>query len=254
MIWLARRRADLAAGIGLLTRLPAGWLSMDAAGMDLGRSVWTWPLVGLALGAMGGLVLGGLASVGLDRHLAAAWAVALQILLTGGLHEDGLADTADGFGGGRDRERKLAIMRDSRIGSYGALALGMGLLIRVTAAAAAPHPAIAMTLAGGLGRAAMAGLSATMKPARQDGLAATLPGIPRPALAACLLIPLAAALLVLPVGRALQSCGAAALAAILLGRLARQQIGGLTGDVLGATAIGVECCILTLLSIAAAPA
>ncbi|MFW7267432.1 adenosylcobinamide-GDP ribazoletransferase [Gluconacetobacter sp. Hr-1-5] len=253
MNWWDRRRADLAAGIGLLTRFPVGWLSSGGAGMDLGRSVWTWPLVGLCLGAAGGQVLDRLASMGLERHLAAAWAVALLLVLTGGLHEDGLADTADGFGGGRDPARKLAIMRDSRIGSYGAMALGMALLVRVTAAAAAPHPAVAMAVAGGLGRAAMAALSATMTPARQDGLAATLLRIPRPALTACLLAPFFAALLVLPAGIALQSCFVAVVATFLLGRLARQQIGGLTGDVLGATAISVECCVLSLLSVAVPP-
>lgn len=259
MNWLGRRRADLAAGIGLLTRLPVGWLSPDNTGADdfrasLGRSIWTWPLVGLALGATGGLALGVLALAGLERHLAAAWAVALLMLLTGGLHEDGLADTADGFGGGRDRARKLAIMRDSRIGSYGAMALGMALLIRVASAAAAPHLVIAMAIAGGLGRAAMAGLSSALPPARQDGLAATLPRTPRPALAVCLLIPVMMALLLLPCGIALQACLASVLTTVLLGLLARQQIGGVTGDVLGATAISVECCVLSLLSIAPPPA
>ncbi|MBB2205149.1 adenosylcobinamide-GDP ribazoletransferase [Gluconacetobacter takamatsuzukensis] len=252
MSWLGRRRADLAAGIGLLTRLPVGWLSAGGA-FDLGRSVWTWPLVGMALGATGGLAVDGLAAMGLARSLAAAWAVALLMLLTGGLHEDGLADMADGFGGGRDRARKLAIMRDSRIGSYGAMALGMALLIRVIAAAAAPHPAVAMAIAGGLGRAAMGGLCRAMKPARTDGLAAALPRIPRPALAACLLAPVAAALLLLPAGRALQACVAAAVVAALLGRLAQRQVGGLTGDVLGATAVCVDCCVLSLAGIAGPP-
>lgn len=251
MNWPNRRRADLAAGIGLLTRLPAGWLSAGEAEMDLGRSVWTWPLVGMVLGAIGGQLLSRLVSMGLERHLAAAWAVALLVVLTGGLHEDGLADTADGFGGGRDKGRKLAIMRDSRIGSYGAMALGMALLIRVTAAAATPDPAIAMAVAGGLGRAAMAALSSVMKPARQDGLAATLRHIPRPALAASLLAPVLIALLLLPAGIALQACFVAVGTTILIGRLSQQQIGGLTGDVLGATAVTVECCVLSLLSIAA---
>ena len=67
--------------------------------------------------------------------LTAGWALAALVLLTGGFHEDGLADTADGFGGGRTRERKLEIMRDSRIGSYGALALVLSVGIRAAALA-----------------------------------------------------------------------------------------------------------------------
>ena len=119
--------------------------------MNLGRAIRTWPLADRALGATGGQILDRLVSMEPERHLAAARAIALLIVLTGGLHEDGLADTADGFSGGRDKARKRAIMRDSRIASYGAMALGTARLIRMTAAITVPPPAVAV--ACGLGRA-----------------------------------------------------------------------------------------------------
>ncbi|ACI50955.1 cobalamin 5'-phosphate synthase [Gluconacetobacter diazotrophicus PA1 5] len=250
MTWLTRVRADLATGLGLLTRLPVSWLARGSTGVDLARSAWTWPLAGLAIGALGGTVLTVLAEAGIGRLPAAGWAVAAQILLTGGLHEDGLADMADGFGGGRDAARKLAIMRDSRVGSYGVMALGLALLIRATAAADLPHPVAAMAVAGGLGRAAMAGLVAVLPPARQDGMAATMTRIPPPVLVASLLTPVIAARLTLTQFQTGSVCLAACAAAILMGRMARRQVGGQTGDILGATALIIECSVLSVLTAA----
>ncbi|WP_264811937.1 adenosylcobinamide-GDP ribazoletransferase, partial [Gluconacetobacter johannae] len=214
MSWIARRRADLLAGLGLLTRLPVGWLARGAGPVDMARSVWTWPLAGLGVGVVGGGVLAVLSLAGVPRLPAAGWAVAVQILLTGGLHEDGLADMADGFGGGRDRARKLEIMRDSRIGAYGVLALVLSLLLRVTAAAAAAHPIAAMAVAGTLSRAAMTGVLAALPPARGDGIAGTMGRIPRPALGAGLLVAaLVAACLPPTPARAGAACVAAAVSA-----------------------------------------
>src|SRR5271168_821970 len=100
----------------LLTRLPVG----RSGGSDLARTVWAFPVVGLVVGLLGGLVYWALARLGVPAFLAASWAFVAILLVTGAFHEDGLADTVDGFGGGRTRERKLEIMRDSRIGAYGA--------------------------------------------------------------------------------------------------------------------------------------
>ncbi|MBB2200114.1 adenosylcobinamide-GDP ribazoletransferase [Gluconacetobacter tumulisoli] len=249
MNWLARRRADLLAGLGLLTRLPIGWLARGAGPVDMARSVWTWPLAGMGVGAVGGTVLALLSTAGVPRLPAAGWAVAVQILLTGALHEDGLADMADGLGGGRDRDRKLAIMRDSRVGAYGVLALGLSLLVRVPAAAAAPHPLAAMTVAGALSRSAMAGVLAALPPARGDGIAGTMGHIPRGALGACLLVPALLACLVTPARAAAAGLGTI-LSAVVIARLARRQIGGQTGDVLGGTASIAECAVLTMMAAA----
>src|SRR5437763_523525 len=98
-----------------------------------GAACWALPLIGLIVGAIAALVLLGAAWIGMTPAVAAGLALAAAVLVTGGLHEDGLADTADGLGGGKDRDHKLAIMRDSRIGSYGVLALMLTLGLRWSA-------------------------------------------------------------------------------------------------------------------------
>ena len=131
MIGPAALRAlnDIRMGFLILTRVPAGTI----AGLvpTMGASAWTWPLVGAFVGGISALVWGLGLYLGLPPLPAAALAILAGTVATGGLHEDGLADLADGFGGGRDKARRLEIMRDSRIGSYGALAIGFSLLIRV---------------------------------------------------------------------------------------------------------------------------
>ncbi len=188
--------------------------------------------------------------LGIPATIGAAWTLAASLLLTGGLHEDGLADTADGFGGGNTPARKLEIMRDSRIGSYGALALMLSLGIRGASVAALRQPEAvfaALVAAGALGRGALIGLLCLLRPVRQDGLGASLGRI-RPL--AC------AAGLALAIGCAMAPGGACGLAAIttasfstlIVAALAWRQIGGYTGDVLGAGEQVVECVVLTILA------
>ena len=169
--------------------------------------------------------------------LAALLAVAAQVLLTGGLHEDGLADIADGFGGGRTRADKLRILRDSRIGSFGAMALMLALLARIGALAALASPALvaaALIAAGAASRAALPVIMVSIAPARDEGLAVAA-GRPHPLRAAAgAAIAILAALAVLPPAMATAGLVAAAGAALATGLLARRQIGGHTGDVLGA--------------------
>ena len=112
-----------------LTRFPVG--SSIAPTTKLSATVWTFPLVGALVGLFGGMMFVICNWIGLPVWLSAGAAIGATYLATGGLHEDGLADVADGFGGGTDRERKLAIMRDSRIGSYGVAAMVFSMLMRI---------------------------------------------------------------------------------------------------------------------------
>jgi adenosylcobinamide-GDP ribazoletransferase len=221
--------------LAFLTRLPVpdrrAW-----ADTDLAASVPLFPAVGALIGLAGA---GGYALavwVGLPPWPAAAIALATTIWLSGGLHEDGLADFADGLGGGRTRADKLRIMRDPRIGTYGAIALVLALLLRAGALAALAAPwavGAALVAAAAVSRAALPAIMATLPNARTDGLAAGA-GRPHPlrAAAAVLIAALIATLLL----------GGAAPAALLAGAggalgvavLARRQIAGYTGDVLGA--------------------
>src|SRR5581483_1985388 len=118
-------RDDLVTASLFLTRLPLARLLRappPASAEALTHALRAFPLVGAAIGLIAALVYWVAALFGLAPLPGALLAVGATVLLTGGLHEDGLADCADGFGGGRDRDSKLAIMRDSRIGSYGVLA------------------------------------------------------------------------------------------------------------------------------------
>ena len=155
-----------------LTRLPAGAPARSAP--PLAASAPMFPLIGALIGAAGGLVFALAAGLGLPPMLAALLAVAAQVLLTGGLHEDGLADIADGFGGGRTRADKLRILRDSRIGSFGAMALMLALLARIGALAALASPALvaaALIAAGAASRAALPVIMVSLRagPGRGSG-------------------------------------------------------------------------------------
>lgn len=230
----ARVLNELRMAFLTLSRLPVGRIAGEAPAM--GASAWAWPLVGAAIGLIAAIVDCAALRAGLPPFLAAALAILALVLATGGLHEDGLADLADGFWGGRDAARRLEIMRDSRIGSYGALALGFSLLIRVGALASLPH---------GMGGAALVGLSAASRaampvalwllpPARQDGLGRAAGGIEPARVAAAVGLGVAILALCLPAGKWL-ALPVMAAAAAGLGLLARRKIGGQTGDVLGAT-------------------
>ncbi len=234
--------ADLRATFGLLTRLPVG---SGTTPPDLARCVWAFPVVGLVVNGAGALVYWACQAAGLPPMLGAAWTLAAMMLLTGALHEDGLADTADGFGGGRSAARKLEIMRDSRIGSYGALALMMSLLIRGSAVAAIPHPAFALIAAGILGRGAMIVPLLLLRPARPDGMGAAVRQVSVPAGLVGLALSAGAAWIALGGGPAIVAVIVAAGAGVAVAGLAWRQIGGHTGDVLGATEIVCECVVLT---------
>src|SRR4051812_17521423 len=130
---------DLRVALAFYTRLPVAQPT-PADGAALARAGWAAPLVGALIGALGALAYWIAIRLNLPPLVAATLAVGATLLLTGGLHEDGLADTADGFGGGAARQQILDIMRDSRIGTYGALALGISLLLRIGALSDLPNP------------------------------------------------------------------------------------------------------------------
>jgi adenosylcobinamide-GDP ribazoletransferase len=239
---LPRLLSEFSGAICLLTRLPLGRHGAAATA----SGAWAWPLVGALVGAVGAVVLALLAGWHVPPLLAAPWALAAMLLLTGALHEDGLADLADGLGGGTTPERRLAIMRDSRIGSYGGLALVLSTAMRLAALVLLARPGLALVVAGGLARAAMIVPVLALPPARSGGLATTL-GVPdRWAGLAGGLLALVIAAMLLP-HAALAATLVAALAGGAVAAVARRALGGVTGDVFGATAVLAECAVLTIL-------
>ncbi len=243
-------RADLAAAFGLLSRLPVGGAVQN--GRELARGAWAWPVVGAVLGGLAGLVALAALGLGVPAAVAAGLALAAQVLLTGGLHEDGLADSADGLWGGASPARRLEIMRDSRVGSYGVLALVLGMGLRWAALAAlfqAGWVLAPLVAVGAVSRAAMALLMARLPAARADGLAAGAGTVaPRTALAA-LALGLGLALICVG-GASLWAAVWAGVAVAVLASAARTRIGGQTGDILGAGQQLAEMAALVALSAA----
>ncbi len=241
-----RHLADhLWSGLSLLTRLPVP--DHRPAGAE---AAWAWPLVGLILGLLAAALAATLLALGLPPGPAAAATLVGLALLTGAIHEDGLADSADGLLGGRTPERRLEIMKDSRIGSFGALALMLVTLAAwsaLSALMAQGTQTAALIVACALSRAPMAVLMAALPPARPSGLSATT-GRPSPRIAALAALIAALIALVLLAGRAFAPMLAAFLLCALLALTARRLIGGQTGDILGCAQ---QLCFAAILSLLA---
>jgi adenosylcobinamide-GDP ribazoletransferase len=234
-------RAPLAA-VAFLTRVPvARFATIDGA--DVARGAALFPAVGAGIGAAVGGTAYGLARV-LPTLAAAGIALGVGALLTGALHLDGLADTADALGA-RTRDRALEIMRDHQIGAYGATAIALDLLVKASALAvlAEGRAVIVYAIAAGsLSRAAPVLLGRALPSVREDGAGAAF----RVARAAALVAALIA------IGVALTTGGrhgavlvaVAAGVTVILGAWYRRWLGGGTGDTLGAAAELAETAVL----------
>jgi adenosylcobinamide-GDP ribazoletransferase len=242
---LNRWLIDLSLATALLTRVPAGQ-PQGVAPADFARAVRAYPLIGAAVGAVAGAVMLAALQVGIPPLVAACLALATAVVLTGGFHEDGLADTADGFGGGRDAGHKLTIMRDHRIGSYGTLAITLALLTKAGALASLEAQAWpALIAAHAISRAVLGGLLAGLPPARSDGLARLI-GRPSHG-AATQAAALGVCVIVLTTADLAQAALIIAVAGATIwavGLLAWRQVGGVTGDVCGAGQQAVEAAVL----------
>src|SRR6266851_1839242 len=234
--WPNDLTTDLKISILFCTRLPLPH-SAPIESRDVARASWAFPVAGALVGGIGALVYEGALGSGLPPALAAALALAATLVSTGCLHEDGLADTADGFGGGRSIPHKLEIMRDSRIGTYGACALTISFVLRWSALATIAHPlpvATALIVAHASARAPLPIFMWFIPMARTDGLAAQAGRPPRTSMAAAGLLGVTALMLGLGPIAAIIGLFLLALAGILMGWLSMRQIGGQTGDVIGA--------------------
>ena len=214
-----------------LTRLPGG--AHPETDRELGRSVPWFPAVGAVVGSVSGGVYWALHGP-LGGTLAAVLAVAAGVIATGGLHEDGLADTADSLGG-ITRSQRLEIMKDSRVGVFGVLALVLSTLVRVFAVASLEplDGLVALLVAHMLGRAMAVALMGVVPAAAGTGLGHGYTAhMPRVWTAVAVIVSAAAAAGLGPVGAVSLTAATAAIAAV--GLLARRAFGGITGDVLGA--------------------
>lgn len=248
--------ADLAGSLRLFSRLPVPRLGPEddpARLPDFRRAGAVLPLAGLIIALPAAAILALAVALGLPPLAAGALSVAAAFLITGGLHEDGLADTADGYAAGGTPERRLAIMRDSRVGAHGAGALAVAMMLRAAlasglAAAGAWPAGLALLAAGAVSRTAIVALWHLTPPARSDGLSVTAGRPERSATLVALALGLAAALLALPAAGTVgvtAGIALAALAVLALRQWCRRALGGQTGDVLGATQQFGEIAFLT---------
>jgi adenosylcobinamide-GDP ribazoletransferase len=227
---------DIAAALGLLSRLPVR-IDTDRATARGAASAWAYPLAGLILGALA-CVTGQIALwLGLTDNLSAGLTLATLVIITGAMHEDGLADTADGLWGGWDKNHRLKIMKDSHTGVYGVLALTLGLGLRWQAltliiAHGALWPAVLATAM--LSRAAMVPVMAYLPHAREDGLSQSV-GRPETKTALIAVAIAAIASLILLHITGLTLIAAALIATLACAAIAKAKINGQTGDILGAT-------------------
>jgi adenosylcobinamide-GDP ribazoletransferase len=251
---------DLVACLRFYTRLPLPVHPGEAdphVMPDFSRAPALVPVAGALIGLSGALMLAVVANLAIAPLPAAIITIGFLVLLTGAMHEDGLADLCDGFGGGANAERKLEIMRDSRLGTYGAAALVLSLLIRIGTlaglvstdlrlAAAVVVAVAAVSRTAGLlplvmlppARSFGAGFAAARSGPETLGLAAVLAFV-------CACLPLLAGA---SLPRVVAACLIAALAAYGISALARRQIGGQTGDVAGAAQQAAEVAMLLVFS------
>jgi adenosylcobinamide-GDP ribazoletransferase len=241
---LARFFLQLRLAAAFLTILPAG-PAEAASSEDVAASFGWFPLVGFGIG---------LALCGIDRMLAqvfdngmrALLVVLILTTLTGGLHLDGLADTADALSAGNDRERVLQILRDSRIGSFGAIALIFVIVMKVFALAgsAGSQRYAALYMAPGLGRWAMVAMASGLDYLRAEGAGAVMLSRDRRRNLKVATITAVIALIPLVMMHALRACVIAAIATLAMRSFYRRWIGGVTGDLIGAAGEIVETAVL----------
>ncbi|TGQ94285.1 adenosylcobinamide-GDP ribazoletransferase [Mesorhizobium sp. M8A.F.Ca.ET.208.01.1.1] len=241
---------DIALCLVFFTRLPLPVL--DFRGRSLAAAIWAAPIAGLAVGLIGAIVFATAERFGLAIGPSAALALVATVLTTGCLHEDGLSDVADGFGGGKSRGRKLEIMRDSRIGAYGAMALALSLLIRWSTLSELPDPTqalFALVAAHAASRGVLGAFMHLLPPARSDGLSADAGTV---SLGTAIAGGVLGAIPLLLLGP-----GGAIAALVLLGllfaafhALCLNQIDGQTGDTIGALQQVSEIAVLLVASVA----
>jgi adenosylcobinamide-GDP ribazoletransferase len=252
---------DVARSVAFLSRVPMpGRHFLDHDG-GLSRAVRAFPVAGVLIALPAAFLAVLLSALDASSLFTAFAVLAVQVLVTGALHEDGLGDTADGFGGGRDREHALMIMKDSRIGTYGAVALILSFGLRVSAIASflplltSVGAGSALLATAALSRAAMVWHWSRLPPARSDGVAASA-GLPE---AGAVSFALGSGVVLafvfffaasVPTVAVLLSLGAFALVVPGFGKVTARKLGGHTGDTIGATQQLVEIAVLGALALA----
>lgn len=243
---------DILLSLSFLTRIP---ISKDLLfERNLMDAAWSFPLIGALVGFLGGMVALLLSYFNISPIIISFTTIGAIILLTGGLHEDGLADTADGFGSNKHPEDKIKIMRDSQIGVYGTLALIIAISVKAVALSELIHNdqfftcIIALIVSGALSRSTIVGIAFFLEKASETGLA-HFAGKPRAnVVGICFLISILLCIFLLPLTKVLAMILLSIVTTVVIGFLSKKQINGYTGDILGTTQILSETALLIYLA------
>ncbi|MCY4333301.1 MAG: adenosylcobinamide-GDP ribazoletransferase [Litoreibacter sp.] len=239
---------DVLIALHLLTRLPLPGAHWSNDARPHARAAWAYPLVGLVVGGISAATAWSALAIGLPAMLAAGFAIAAAIVVTGAMHEDGLADCADGFWGGWEPIRRLEIMKDSQIGTYGVLALilVLGLKWAALTSLLASGQVFWLPVIATVSRASMVIVMEKLQNARKSGLSQSTG---RPGSTALFWAVLIGSVTALSTGIATGTALVILSALLTIGMitLSRRKIGGQTGDVLGATQCIVETSLLVVL-------
>ena len=244
---------DLMACVQFLSRLPIPEFLANHDKPDLAKSSRMFPIAGLVISAPAIIVMMLLGLLDVPSQVIAAVVISIQLVVTGALHEDGLADCADGFGGGRNLEDKLAIMKDSHVGAFGVSASIMALVLRFVLLSSFLDISIlaailALLSAQLLSRAVQVAFWQSLPPARPDGLAGTLGQPDGAAIQWALAIGIIGAITLtffaFPAISVFLSMAMTILAVIAFHLLCKKQINGQTGDTIGAIQIITEIAFL----------
>jgi adenosylcobinamide-GDP ribazoletransferase len=239
-VLLQSRRA-----VGFLTRFPVTAPVDELA--DLAGAVPWMPFVGAVLGLAVGGVYAGLLTA-LPEAPSAAIAVTSGLLMSGALHEDGLGDVADAFGGGMDPDEVVRIMKDSRQGTFGVLALVSVFVVRVTlvASLSATTALLALVSAGALSRATSVGLMGIARPSTEPGMHLGLVKALRHRHTVIAVTSGVAIGVVILGGWVVPAAALCVAVACVMARLAHRKMGGVSGDVYGATQQVAEIAVLVV--------
>ena len=244
---------DLFAAVMLFTRVPVKWSLVSTQPPDLTRASWSFPLIGLLVGILSG-ILGDLCIyIELPIFLSCVTAIAFSVILTGAFHEDGLADMADGFGAGGSAETINRIMHDSRLGTYGTTALILGFLFRVGVVLSLVELgySLMVVLAFGFatGKLAVILIRNLFDTSVFSKTGSIIGQVTAKNLIIAMLIWFVPLITVFPFFGILVGITFVLVVIVLIGQMSSQKLGGLTGDVLGATAFASELIFLFSLTL-----
>ena len=243
---------DILLSVSFLTRIP---ISKDLLfERNLMDAAWSFPLIGALLGFLGGMVALLLSYFNISPIINSFITIGAIILLTGGLHEDGLADAADGFGSNKNPQDKITIMRDSQIGVYGTLALIIAISVKAVALGGLIDKdqfftcTMALIVSGALSRSNIVGIAFFLEKASETGLASFAGKPSATGVGISFLISILFCVFLLPSTKALIAILLSLLATVIIGSLSKKQINGYTGDVLGAAQMLSETALLIYLA------